>query len=96
MQRHFVIDQKTFQIFGMLVDVLWVAFIRGFVTLPFNKSPANRVLLKLIEALISRQELASHRIRVMEIALRRVEDDVLQRKVQRCRTERYFVRFIGI
>src|SRR5690606_22314926 len=57
-------------------------FFRWRVALPLDEPAADRVILLLEQHLTAGHELAGHGVRVREIALRRVVNDVLQRSIE--------------
>src|SRR4029079_3906837 len=64
--------------------------------LPFDEAAAHGVVLERVEGLVPRQELARHRVGMREVALGLVEDDVLQRRVERGAAELHRERLIGL
>ena len=70
------------QLLHRRVRVLRLALLRGLVALPLDEPAADGVVLLLEEHGVPRHELAGHGVRVREVALGRVVDDVLQGDVE--------------
>ena len=63
-------------------DTSAAPFFGGSIALPLDEAAADRVVLLFEEHLVARHQLAGHRVRMREVALRRVVDDVLERRVE--------------
>ena len=58
--------------------------------------PPDRVVLQLVKRLVAREQLRRHRVRMVELALGCVEDDIFQRQIERAGADRDFVSLIGM
>ncbi len=78
------------------VRVLRRALLGRLVALPLDEPAAHGVVLLLQQHGVTRHQLAGHRVRVREVALRRVVDDVLERGVERGGAELHREHLIGL
>src|SRR5215469_7419098 len=76
--------------------VLWRVLFRRCIVLPFNKPATYRVVFLFEKDLVPAHEHSPHGVRVREFALRRVEDNVLERDVYRFRTELHGKRLVRL
>src|SRR3974390_2978341 len=80
----------------MLVWVLRLPLVGWLVALPLDEPATDRVVFQLVKLFVAGEKHRRHGIGMMEVTLRSVEDNVLQRKVESRRAERDLVTFIGI
>ena len=88
--RHDDLRDRELVLLGVLaqflhrgVGILRLALLGRRVALPLVEPAAGRVILQFVDRLVAGHEFAGHRVRVREVALGRVVDDVGQREIER-------------
>ena len=76
--------------------ILRGVLLRRGITLPLNESAAHGIVFLFKQHIVSGQELHGHRIRVLEVALGRVVNDVVQAHVNRFTAEFYREDLVGL
>ena len=71
------------QLFHRRERVLRRVLLRGRIPFPLDESAAHRVVLLLEQHLVAGEELDRHRVRVLEVALGGIVDDVLEAHIDR-------------
>ena len=76
--------------------ILGLPFFHRLVTLPLDEPAAHRVVLQLIQSFAAREQLRRHRVRMVELALGSIEDDIFQRQIESAGTDRHLVGLVGM
>src|SRR3954465_122101 len=76
--------------------ILRSILLRRLIAFPLDESTSDGVVLQLEQVLVTCQQMADHGVLVMEIALCRVVDDVLERDRQFFSAELNFERLIRL
>ena len=85
-----------FKSLSLREGILGFPLVRRLVALPLDEASADRVVFQLVKRLVAGEQLRRHRVRVREVSLGSIEDDVFQSQIQTGRTDGHLVRLIGI